>query len=115
MLFQLSPATPRDYGTPTADLPHGGPHFTRQSAELIEVLRQKSRNSRQAVLAFDGDVYDGLQLPVPKKASGLTARYAIEQRAATPRQLQTFAREGYSFDPGASRADRMVFRPRIDQ
>lgn len=125
-MFQLSPATPRDYGTPTADLPHGGPHFTRQSPELIEVLRQKSpaqvwapwstgRNSRQAVLAFEGDDYDGRQVPVAKKARGLTARYRIKKRAAMPRRLQAFASEGYSFDRGASRADRMVFRPRIDQ
>ncbi len=258
MLFLLSPAKTLDYGTPTADLPHGRPHFARQSAELIEVLRQQTpaqvaslmdisdnlaslnvaryqawsprfttRNSRQAVLAFNGDVYDGLQartlaaadlewaqehlcilsglygvlrpldwmqpyrlemgtaLPVglarnlyqfwgsriadylnrrlaadqtpvvinlasqeyakavdrqalkarvvdcvfeewkgggykiisfsAKKARGLMARYAIEGRATTPPQLQGFASEGYSFDPGASRADRMVFRRRIDQ
>ena len=35
--------------------------------------------------------------------------------SATPRQLQRFASEGYSFDPGASRPDRMVFRRRMDQ
>ncbi|HMA07953.1 MAG TPA: peroxide stress protein YaaA, partial [Ramlibacter sp.] len=92
MLFLLSPAKTLDFDTPTADLPHGRPHFARQSAELIEVLRQRTpaqvaslmaisdklaslnvaryqawsprftaRNSRQAVLAFNGDVYDGLQ------------------------------------------------------
>ena len=258
MLFLLSPAKTLDYGTPTADLPHGRPHFARQSAELIEVLRRQTpaqvaalmdisdglaglnvaryqawsprftaRNSRQAVLAFNGDVYDGLQArtlaaadlewaqehlcilsglygvlrpldwmqpyrlemgtalqvglarnlyqfwgsriagylnrrlaadktPVlvnlasqeyakavdrqvlkarvvdcvfeewrgsgykiisfsAKKARGLMARYAIEGRVATPRQLQHFASEGYSFDPGASRPDRMVFRRRMDQ
>jgi cytoplasmic iron level regulating protein YaaA (DUF328/UPF0246 family) len=258
MLFLLSPAKTLDYRTPTADLPHHRPHFARQSAELIEVLREKTpaqvaglmgisdslaslnvahyqawsprvtaRNSRQAVLAFNGDVYDGLQartlpfadlewaqdhlcilsglygvlrpldwmqpyrlemgtaLPVgqarnlyqfwgariadhlnrrlaadktpvvvnlasheyakavdrrvlkgrvidcvfeewrgggykiisfsAKKARGLMARYAIEGRAVTPRQLQGFASEGYSLDPGASLADRMVFRRRMDQ
>jgi len=92
MLFLLSPAKALDYDTPVAgDVPHTQPLFTRQSAELIEVLREKSpaqiaelmhlsdalstlnvaryeawsprftaRNSRQAVLAFDGDVYGGL-------------------------------------------------------
>lgn len=92
MLFLLSPAKALDYDTPVAgDVPHTQPLFTRQSAELIEVLREKSpvqiaelmhlsdalstlnvaryeawsprftaKNSRQAVLAFDGDVYGGL-------------------------------------------------------
>lgn len=91
MLFLLSPAKSLDYDTPVAELPSTQPQFVSQSAQLIEVLRQKSpqqvaelmhlsdalsalnvaryqawsprftvRNSRQAVLAFDGDVYGGL-------------------------------------------------------
>ncbi len=94
MLIVLSPAKALDYDTPVApDVPHTQPLFTRQSAALIEVLREKSprqiaelmklsdplaslnvaryeawrprftaRNSRQAVFAFDGDVYGGLQV-----------------------------------------------------
>ncbi len=50
-----------------------------------------------------------------KKARGLMARYAIERRIATPRKLQDFNREGYAFDPDASRGDRMVFRRRMEQ
>lgn len=92
MLFLLSPAKTLDYDTPTGDLPHTRPHFAGWSAQLIEVLREKTpaqvanlmgvsdtlaslnvaryqawssrftgRNSRQAVLAFDGDVYHGLR------------------------------------------------------
>ena len=91
MLFLLSPAKSLDYDTPTGDLPHTLPGFVAQSAELIEVLKQKSpqqiaelmtlsdklaglnvaryeawspkfsaKNSKQAVLAFNGDVYEGL-------------------------------------------------------
>ena len=92
MLFLLSPAKSLDYETPVpADLPHTTPRFAHESAELIEVLRQKSprqiaqlmhlsdelsalnvaryaawssrftaKNSKQAALAFDGDVYRGL-------------------------------------------------------
>lgn len=91
MLFLLSPAKSLDYETPAGDVPHTQPLFTRQSAELIAILRQKSpqeiaglmdlsdalsglnvaryqawspkfsaRNSKQAVLAFNGDVYEGL-------------------------------------------------------
>ncbi|MDE2616795.1 MAG: peroxide stress protein YaaA [Burkholderiales bacterium] len=91
MLFLLSPAKSLDYDTPTGDVPHTHPLFTKQSAELIQLLRDYSpqriselmdlsdalaglniaryqawrpkftaKNSKQAVLAFDGDVYDGL-------------------------------------------------------
>lgn len=91
MLFLLSPAKSLDYDTPAGDVPHTQPLFTKHSAELITILRQKSpqeiaelmdlsdalsglnvaryqawspkftaKNSKQAVLAFNGDVYEGL-------------------------------------------------------
>lgn len=91
MLFLLSPAKSLDFDTPAGDVPHTPPQFVPQSAELIEILRQKSpqdiaelmhlsdklsglnvaryqawtskftaKNAKQAVLAFNGDVYDGL-------------------------------------------------------
>jgi cytoplasmic iron level regulating protein YaaA (DUF328/UPF0246 family) len=91
MLFLLSPAKSLDYDTPAGDVPHTQPLFTRQSAELIEILRGYSpqqiaelmdlsdqlaglnvaryqawspkftaKNAKQAVLAFNGDVYEGL-------------------------------------------------------
>ena len=91
MLFLLSPAKSLDYETPPHITRHSQPLFTRQSAELIEVLKTKSpqqistlmklsdtlsglnvvryqiwsptftgTNSKQAVLAFNGDVYEGL-------------------------------------------------------
>ena len=91
MLLLLSPAKSLDYDTPAGDVPHTQPLFTKQAAELISILRQKSpqdiaelmdlsdalsglnvaryqawspkftaRNSKQAVLAFNGDVYEGL-------------------------------------------------------
>ena len=91
MLFLLSPAKSLDYDTPAGDVPHTQPLFTKQSAELIAILRDytppqiselmdlsdalaglnvaryqawspkfTARNSKQAVLAFNGDVYDGL-------------------------------------------------------
>jgi cytoplasmic iron level regulating protein YaaA (DUF328/UPF0246 family) len=255
MLFLLSPAKSLDYETPLGDVPHTQPLFTRQSAELIEVLRQKSpqdiaelmslsdtlsalnvaryqawrprftaQNSRQAALAFDGDVYGGLdaktlkpdelqwaqdhvcilsglygvlrpldrmqpyrlemgtrletdkganlyrfwgsqiadylnkrlkadKTPVvvnlasqeyfksvdlktlharvvecvfeeykggvykiisfnAKRARGLMARYAVEQRIALPKKLEAFDLEGYAFAASASDPDRLVFRRR---
>lgn len=91
MLFLLSPAKALDYDTPPHLATHSQPLFKRQSAELIEVLKEKSpqeisslmklsdalaglnvaryqawsprftaQNAKQAVLAFNGDVYEGL-------------------------------------------------------
>jgi cytoplasmic iron level regulating protein YaaA (DUF328/UPF0246 family) len=99
MLFLLSPAKSLDYDTPAGALPHTLPGFVAQSAELIEVLKQKSpqqiaelmtlsdklaglnvaryeawspkfsaNNSKQAVLAFNGDVYEGLDAKTLKPA-----------------------------------------------
>ncbi len=47
-----------------------------------------------------------------KRARGLMARYAIRHRIATPKRLQRFDLEGYSFAPSASEPDRLVFRRR---
>lgn len=50
-----------------------------------------------------------------KKARGLMARYAITRRIDTPRKLEAFDLDGYAFDAGASQADRLVFRRRMEQ
>ena len=91
MLFLLSPAKALDYDTPAGDVPHTQPLFVKQSAELIDILQEKTphdiaslmslsdalsslnvaryqawspkfttKNAKQAVLAFNGDVYEGL-------------------------------------------------------
>ena len=91
MLFLISPAKSLDYDTPPHVDTHTSPLFTRQSAQLIDVLKTKTpqqistlmklsdalaglnvaryqawspkftaKNSKQAALAFDGDVYGGL-------------------------------------------------------
>ena len=91
MQFLISPAKALDYDTPPHLVTHTQPLFTRQSAQLIEVLKTQSpqqistlmklsdalsglnvaryqawsprftaKNSKQAVLAFNGDVYGGL-------------------------------------------------------
>ena len=91
MLFLLSPAKSLNYDPPHGDVPHTKPLFVKESAALIDILKQKSpqeiaglmslsdklaglnagryaawsrtfnaKNAKQAVLAFDGDVYDGL-------------------------------------------------------
>jgi cytoplasmic iron level regulating protein YaaA (DUF328/UPF0246 family) len=99
MLFLLSPAKSLDYDSPAGDVPHTQPLFTKQSAELIKLLREYSpqqiselmdlsdalsglnaaryqawspkftaKNSKQAMLAFNGDVYDGLNAKTLKPA-----------------------------------------------
>ena len=45
-----------------------------------------------------------------KKARGLMARFAIEQRAQDVQQLEAFNAEGYALDRAASQPDRLVFR-----
>ena len=45
-----------------------------------------------------------------KRARGLMLRYALQQRATTPEQLQGFDLEGYRFARAASDVDRLVFR-----
>lgn len=47
-----------------------------------------------------------------KRARGLMARFAIDQRIATPAGLKAFDAEGYRFDKVASAHDRLVFRRR---
>ncbi len=91
MLVLLSPAKSLDFESPLPTRKHTEPRLLERSAELIEVMREKStseiaalmhisdelaalnaqryadfsppftmRNSRAAVLAFAGDVYQGL-------------------------------------------------------
>lgn len=45
-----------------------------------------------------------------KRARGLMARWAIEQRVRTAKALRGFAAEGYALAAEASTADRLVFR-----
>ena len=45
-----------------------------------------------------------------KRARGLMVRFAAQQRATTPAQLQGFDVEGYRYAAAASSPDRLVFR-----
>ena len=49
-----------------------------------------------------------------KRARGLMARYAIDQKITTVKKLQGFDSDGYQFAPEQSDPDRLVFRRRID-
>jgi len=45
-----------------------------------------------------------------KRARGLMARYAIQQRLATPEGLRGFDLDGYRLAPAVSTSDRLIFR-----
>ena len=48
-----------------------------------------------------------------KRARGLMARYAVENRIAEPEALKAFDVEGYAFDANASNDSTYVFRRRV--
>ena len=48
-----------------------------------------------------------------KRARGLMARHAIQQRARKPEDLRGFDAEGWAHDAAASSPDRLVFRRRL--
>jgi cytoplasmic iron level regulating protein YaaA (DUF328/UPF0246 family) len=47
-----------------------------------------------------------------KRARGMMARHAIATRAQAPKQLESFASDGYAFAANVSEPDRLVFRRR---
>jgi len=73
-------------------------------ARVVDCVFEEWRGGGYKIISFSA-----------KKARGLMARYAITRRIDTPRQLEGFDLEGYAFDAGASQADRMVFRRRMEQ
>jgi len=48
-----------------------------------------------------------------KRARGLMARYAVQQRARSPKALLGFDAEGYAYAAEVSSPDRLVFRRRV--
>jgi cytoplasmic iron level regulating protein YaaA (DUF328/UPF0246 family) len=68
-------------------------------ARVVECVFEEVRDGEPRIISF-----------FAKKARGLMARYAIEQRVRSVKALQAFDAEGYAFDKAASTADRLVFR-----
>ena len=73
-------------------------------ARVIECVFEEWHNGAWKVISFPA-----------KKARGLMARYATQQRIETPRRLEGFAAEGYRFEAAASRPDRLVFRRKMHE
>lgn len=70
-------------------------------ARVVECVFEEWHGGQWKVISF-----------FAKRARGLMARHAIQQRASTLKALRAFDAEGYAFDDEASDADRVVFRRR---
>lgn len=72
-------------------------------ARVVECVFEEYRDGHYKIISF-----------MAKRARGLMARFAIDHRIATPRQLEAFNREGYAFAAAASQPERLVFRRKAD-
>jgi len=82
------------------------------SEEYFKVVDRKALLPRVVQCVFEerkGAKYQVVSF-FAKRARGLMVRYAVQQRASRPEQLQGFDAEGYCYVPAASEPDRLVFR-----
>jgi hypothetical protein len=68
-------------------------------ARIIQCVFQDGKNDVYKVVSFHA-----------KRARGLMARFAIEQRVSKPNDLKQFNSEGYAFAASLSTEDKLVFR-----
>lgn len=84
------------------------------SQEYARVAKRKALRARWVDCHFED--WHGGQWKVisfhAKRARGLMARHAIQQRVTQPQDLAGFCSEGYAFDQAESTPDRLVFRRR---
>ena len=66
---------------------------------MVDCVFEEVRDGRPRIISF-----------FAKKARGLMARYAVQQRVRSVRRLEAFNAEGYALDRAASSRDRLVFR-----
>jgi len=68
-------------------------------ARVIECVFQEWKSGAYKIISFHA-----------KRARGLMARYAVQNRLQTPEQLHGFDLEGYGYDAAASTPERLMFR-----
>ncbi|MDO9074870.1 MAG: peroxide stress protein YaaA [Rubrivivax sp.] len=68
-------------------------------ARVVECVFEEVREGSPRVISF-----------FAKKARGLMARFAVQHRVRSVRQLEAFDAEGYALDRAASSRTRLVFR-----
>ncbi|MDI9334831.1 MAG: peroxide stress protein YaaA [Cytophagales bacterium] len=71
-------------------------------ARVIECVFEERKNGAYKVISF-----------MAKRARGMMARFAIEQKIIEPEKLKLFKTDGYAFAKSASSDDRWVFRRSI--
>lgn len=85
------------------------------SQEYFKAVDRKTLNARIVECVFED--YKGGKYKIisffAKRARGLMARYAIENRVTQVKGLEGFDLEGYAFDAKASDTDRKVFRRKV--
>ena len=88
------------------------------SQEYFKVARRPALGARVVDCVFEdwhGGAGTGQYKVISfyaKRARGLMARFAIQQRARSVKALQAFDAEGYGFEAALSSADRLLFRRR---
>jgi cytoplasmic iron level regulating protein YaaA (DUF328/UPF0246 family) len=85
------------------------------SEEYFKAVDRKALKPRVVSCVFEeykGGKYKIISFNA-KRARGLMARYAIENKLTSVKKLQDFDAEGYRFEPEASGPDRFVFRRRL--
>lgn len=85
------------------------------STEYFKSVRPKQLDARVVTPVFEdwkGGRYKIISFHA-KRARGLMARFAVENRIDAPEKLKDFAVEGYAFDPEASNDATFVFRRRL--
>jgi cytoplasmic iron level regulating protein YaaA (DUF328/UPF0246 family) len=85
------------------------------SQEYFKAVDRKTLNARIVECVFED--YKGGKYKIisffAKRARGLMARFAIENRVTQVKGLEDFDLEGYAFDPKVSDIDRKVFRRKV--
>jgi cytoplasmic iron level regulating protein YaaA (DUF328/UPF0246 family) len=84
------------------------------SQEYSKVALRKALKARVIDCQFEdwkGDRYKVISF-FAKRARGLMARYAVQQRVHSPRALEAFDADGYAIDRSVSSPDQLVFRRR---
>ncbi len=72
-------------------------------ARVVECVFEDFKAGKYKIISFHA-----------KRARGLMARHALQQRLTRPSQLQGFAAEGYAFADAASTPERLVVRRKAD-
>ncbi len=68
-------------------------------APVVECVFQENRGGQYKIISFSA-----------KRARGMMARFAIDQRLNHPEQLRAFDGDGYAWSAAASSPQRLVFR-----